>query len=110
MNFNENVVRSQPVGLCDKQTNSATAPTPMEGADFLEEPIPLVFLYDWPFFPLQLAKKYYFLTNEWTEFDHVTALGQSSETISTLGSVSSYPAHFVTRTSSDLHQVQDAGH
>ena len=34
-----------------------------------------------------LAKKYNFLTNEWTVFDHVTPLGQSSEIISTLGSV-----------------------
>ena len=57
-----------------------------------------------------LAKKYYFLTNEWPVFDHVTALGQSSETISTLGSVSSYPAQIVTRTSCNLYQGQDAGH
>ena len=57
-----------------------------------------------------LAKNYYFLTNEWTVFDHVTALGQSSETISTLGSVSSYPAQIVTRTSWDFHHGQDAGH
>ena len=59
---------------------------------FLEEPISLVLLYDYPFlfvfFFSHLAKKYYFLTNEWTVFDHVTPLGQSSETISTLGSVS----------------------
>ena len=57
-----------------------------------------------------LAKKYYFLTNEWPVFDHVTALGQSSETISTLGSVSSYPAQIVTRTSCNFYQGQDAGH
>ena len=55
-----------------------------------EEPMKLVLLYDYPllFVFSHLAKKYYFLTNEWTVFDHVTPLGQSSETISTLGSVS----------------------
>ena len=58
----------------------------------------------------QLAKKYYFLTNEWTVFDHVTALGQSSETISTIDSVSRYPAQILTRFICDFHHGQDAGH
>ena len=49
------------------------------------------------------------MRNEWTVFGRVTALGQSGETIFTIGSVSSSQGQILTRFGSNFHQGQDAG-